>query len=1067
MFWSHAASRPGLRSVRSIRRNKAGAGGARGLPGYRAIRAFALVALAATLAPTPVLAQVDERCEVLMPDTELTRSAVSGPPTNCQLQCFFMQSSEFCVNGVCTPGEPTEVWQSFPVDDCAAEPIVRRLDGVPRNQLAADLKAALDELEAQAIADTIAFHELPATDIDRVKRLADKGRGELTANLYARVFDIAFLDGAVRTAEQQLIAEAFAVEWHNLYVESLEIAKAEFEAWKLNPCGYVPPEGFEYDPDPNHTLCTGEFTLAQLFATVTPPTLADFIAYGQAEVVRPLTEDPVSAIATGQAARSLQLMAGAGGIAAGVSATAVAALVVVANIVFPFTAAGLMAPGLAGPTLATTLSALGLSTFLGAFLIIFVGVLIAVLQAISVFEAAEIGPSLDEALAASQTRPALHQVLSSPQGNQEFYTAFLMTTLPGVDATGGPAPGATDDWFLVTDADGGNPVELDTLPFIGWVSETDPFGWTVRLSQGWFVPEKDFEISETATERVSGQTLAIEYFGWNDNPLMVRDMIAWRIGDGFYILPKGGDPDDDGYFSDVLRFMDPAACDPECNPAERDPRRIATILSDDTPPVVTPDVSGTLGANGWYTSDVTVAWNVSDPDSEILDTDPAGCPNVPVTTDGTTQLSCEATSRGGTAEETVLVKRDASPPSISGATDPLPNAAGWHKGASVDVSFTCGDFAPSGLDGAAIGDGCGPGATIADETAGTDVTGTATDLAGNTATATVTVKLDRTPPEITGSASPEPNDAGWNNENVTVSFACADALSGVASCTADTVVSAEGADQSLPGAAEDLAGNQNSTTVEGINIDKTLPTIVGSASPPANGSGWNNSDVTVHFDCSDALSGIDFCTPDVVLAEGAGQSQGGSATDRAGNGNTTEVNGINVDKTPPVVAIVTPPATLPEYLINETVLAEWSASDALSGLAGASGSAANGAPIDTGSVGEKTFEVQAHDVAGNQTTVEHGYIVLSPEEAIGQIEDSVQSLVDEGMLKRNQAKGLLSPLANAVRSIERDNTDAACSQLDDFIAEVAAKTPTPIDPEAAAALIAEAEDIATISLQCP
>lgn len=1026
-----------------------------------------LLALAA-----PVAAQVDGRCAVLAPDVEVTRSAVIGPSANCQLQCFFEQATEFCIvdletgEQTCTPGDPTEVWRSFPVNDCDAAPIVRRLNGVPRNSLDADLKAALDTLEAQAIADTIAFHELPATDIGRVKRLADNGRGELTADLYARVFEIAFLDPAVRSEEQQLIAEAFADEWHTRHIDGLTLAKAEYDAWAANPCAYVPPEGFEYDPDPNGTLCTGEFTLAQLFTTVIPPSLAEFIAYGQ--VLAGLTlPDPASAIAAADAARAMQMEA-AGAAAAGVTASTVAALVFTANLVLPWAGAGVVMAKTVGITLGATLSSLGVGFFFGPILIIFVGVLIAVLQAINIFTAADIGPSLEEALAAP--RPTLLQVLATPQLNHEFFTAYLMTTLPGVDTSGQPVPDSTDDWFLVTDKDDGNPVELDTLPYIGW--EQDPFGWAVRLGNGWFIVEKDLSsIPEAGVDQVAGQTLAIEYLGWTENPLTVREMFAWRIGSQFFILPKGGDPETDGHFSDELLFLDPAACDPECDPATNDPRRIATILSDDTPPVITPNASGTLGANDWYTSDVTVAWAVSDPDSEILDTDPAGCPDVPVTVDGISDASCAATSRGGTAEATVSVKRDASPPSISGAIDPPPNVGGWHNDVSVDVNFTCGDFAPSGQDGSAVGGGCGPNATITDESAtpaGTDVTGTATDLAGNTATTIVTVKLDRTLPMINGSRAPEANGFGWNNENVTVSFECTDALSGVLSCANGWVFNTEGAGQSLPGTVQDFAGNENSALVSGINIDFTPPSIIGSASPEPNAAGWNSSDVTVHFDCSDALSGIDFCTADTVLGEGAGQSQGGSATDRAGNNNATEVIGINVDKTPPLVTISTPPDTIPEYLLNEAVLADWSALDGLSGLAGVpAASAAAGALIDTGTAGEKTFEVQADDVAGNRTTVQHSYYVLSPEEAIGQVADNVQSLVDDGVLKRNQAKGLEGPLRNAVRSIARGNMAAACSQLNDFVAEVIAKTPDPIDADTAESLVAEAEAIATVSLSCP
>jgi hypothetical protein len=40
--------------------------------------------------------------------------------------------------------------------------------------------------------------------------------------------------------------------------------------------------------------------------------------------------------------------------------------------------------------------------------------------------------------------------------------------------------------------------------------------------------------------------------------------------------------------------------------------------TDGSQPVITPTVSGTPGANGWYTSDVSVSWSVSDPQSGIL-----------------------------------------------------------------------------------------------------------------------------------------------------------------------------------------------------------------------------------------------------------------------------------------------------------------------------------------------------------------------------------------------------------------------------------------------------------------
>ena len=50
--------------------------------------------------------------------------------------------------------------------------------------------------------------------------------------------------------------------------------------------------------------------------------------------------------------------------------------------------------------------------------------------------------------------------------------------------------------------------------------------------------------------------------------------------------------------------------------------------------------------------------------------------------------------------------------------------------------------------------------------------------------------------------------------------------------------------------------------------------------PAANDAGWNNTDVTVHFDATDGLSGIDEVTADRTLGEGTDQSVEGTARRR-------------------------------------------------------------------------------------------------------------------------------------------------------------------------------------------
>jgi Ca2+-binding RTX toxin-like protein len=93
------------------------------------------------------------------------------------------------------------------------------------------------------------------------------------------------------------------------------------------------------------------------------------------------------------------------------------------------------------------------------------------------------------------------------------------------------------------------------------------------------------------------------------------------------------------------------------------------VTDDLTAPVITPSVTGTAGSNGWHISDVAVSWTVTDPESEV--TSQSGCDAVSVTSDtaGTT-FTCTATSGGGTASRSVVVKRDTVRPTVTCASPP-------------------------------------------------------------------------------------------------------------------------------------------------------------------------------------------------------------------------------------------------------------------------------------------------------------------------------------------------------------------------------------------------------------
>src|SRR5204862_7762432 len=99
---------------------------------------------------------------------------------------------------------------------------------------------------------------------------------------------------------------------------------------------------------------------------------------------------------------------------------------------------------------------------------------------------------------------------------------------------------------------------------------------------------------------------------------------------------------------------------------------------------------------------------------------------------------------------TASVTIDRTRPTIVATSAPWPNAAGWHSPPQVVVSFTCGDT------GSGVASCPGP-VTVTAEGRAQPVSGTVTDNAGNTATATLDISLDRTPPTIDA----EPSKSGW------------------------------------------------------------------------------------------------------------------------------------------------------------------------------------------------------------------------------------------------------------------------------------------------------------------
>ena len=274
-------------------------------------------------------------------------------------------------------------------------------------------------------------------------------------------------------------------------------------------------------------------------------------------------------------------------------------------------------------------------------------------------------------------------------------------------------------------------------------------------------------------------------------------------------------------------------------------------------------------------------------------------------------LEVQVRGRPGTSLTITVIGTDEDPPGITTAADPPPNSNGWNNGA-VTVSFDCDDA----ISGIAT---CPSPITVSAEGAGQVITGEAVDEAGNSASASVTINLDTTSPTVTPTATPAANAAGWHNQSPTISFACADGLSGVAGCPPAQLVLSEGANQTTSGTGTDLADNSAVGSVA-INLDTTPPAV--QITSPPSGERLDASPVTVSGTIADGLSGVVGVTcggrPASLssstftcvqpLVDGS-NTISVDATDLAGNTATSQIDVTLVsDTSPPVLTITRPTA---------------------------------------------------------------------------------------------------------------------------------------------------------------
>ena len=340
-------------------------------------------------------------------------------------------------------------------------------------------------------------------------------------------------------------------------------------------------------------------------------------------------------------------------------------------------------------------------------------------------------------------------------------------------------------------------------------------------------------------------------------------------------------------------------------------------VSDATPPIITPNVQGTLGNDSWYRSDVALTWTVVDNESTI--SNKTGCDPITITQDqSATNYTCSATSAGGPSTKTVSIKRDATAPVVTAPASGVSGTAGqngWYTSV-VSQTFNASD-ATSGL--------AGPASFTRDSDAneeGQNVnipSGPVSDNAGNTNTASAgPFMIDLTDPTIQASLSPQnPASSGWYNAATgapTVSFTCSDAVSGLEAnaCPADHTFG-NGENQSHSGTVTDRAGRSATADVTNVDVDLDAPTISddGRKSDPDGTNDWYVSEAFNKFSASDGANGSGLADASKANFEvGTGNREGsgltvesGSVSDNAGNtaSSKTSTASFDVDLTNPTI----------------------------------------------------------------------------------------------------------------------------------------------------------------------
>jgi hypothetical protein len=240
-------------------------------------------------------------------------------------------------------------------------------------------------------------------------------------------------------------------------------------------------------------------------------------------------------------------------------------------------------------------------------------------------------------------------------------------------------------------------------------------------------------------------------------------------------------------------------------------------IDTDAPTVSSASVDRQPDSNGWYNHPVTVSFVGSDATSGI-----ASCTTAtysgPDSSTASVGGTCKDKAGNTSAAAAFAVKYDSTPPSVTATPARAPDADGWYSHA---VQFTfAGTDATSGIASCTQ-----PANYAGPDSAAAAVSGSCTDQAGNSASASATLHYDSTGPKVTVTLARKPDAKGWYTRPVVARTTGTDTVSGLASCdAAKTFKGPDGPNDKVSGTCRDKAGNAATGTVD-IRYDGSGPKL--------------------------------------------------------------------------------------------------------------------------------------------------------------------------------------------------------------------------------------------------